>query len=394
MISAKLRALKFALLLVVVVGALPVAAQRSNAVKRVTVYYPGAGNDWEKRKPEQVGMDASLLAAAVEYVKRQQETKSINEVIVARQRQEANFGAVRPPLPDILGPTKERGASSGVIIRHGYIVAEFGATDRADMTFSVTKSFLSALAGLAVDRGLIRSIDEPVKNYVRDGNFDSPHNSKITWRHLLEQTSEWEGALWGKPAMLDEPAGHTLKEPGTFWNYNDTRVNLLALALLRLMQEPLPQVLKKEVMNPIGASGTWEWHGYRSSEVVIGGWPMNSVSGGGHWGGGLFISARDLARFGYLYLRRGKWKDRQVISERWVEMSTTASAVKEDYGLLWWLKKWPGDAKATFAARGAGGNVVWVDPNNDLVVVLRWATNHDEIFKRVRAAVVPVRHGS
>lgn len=391
MTSVKLRALKFAPLLIVVVGVLPVAAQRNNAAKRTEVYYPGVGNDWERRRPEQVGMDAGALMAAIEYAKQQREPKSVEEVIVARQKQEANFAGARPPLPDILGPVKERGANSGIVVRHGYIVVEFGATDRADMTFSVTKSFLSAVAGLAVERGLIRSIDDPVRDYVRDGNFDSPHNAKITWRHLLTQTSEWDGTLWGKSAMLDEPPGHTLKEPGTFWNYNDVRVNLLALALLQLTREPLPQVLRKEIMNPIGASNTWEWSGYRNSDVVVEGWTVNSVSGGGHWGGGLFISARDMARFGYLYLRRGRWKARQVIPEKWVEMSVTPCAIKEDYGLLWWLKKWPGEAQTTFAARGAGGNVIWVDPSNDLVVVLRWATNHDEIFKRIRAAVVRPR---
>lgn len=387
MVGAKRHGLLLVLIVAAVVGVLPAGAQRG-AGKRGAAYYPGAGNDWERRKPRQVGMDESLLMAAVEYAKQQREPKSVEEVVIARQKQEANFGARRPPLPDLLGPVKERGANSGLVIRNGYIVAEFGVTDRPDMTFSVTKSFLSALTGLAVERGIIKSIDDPVGGYIQDGNFDSPHNAKVTWRHLLTQTSEWDGALWGKSAMLDEPPGHTLKEPGAFWNYNDVRVNLLALALLHVLQEPLPQVLRKEVMNPIGATNTWEWNGYRNSDVVLGGWKLNSVSGGGHWGGGLFISARDMARFGLLYLRRGNWKGRQLLSEKWVEMSATPIAVKEDYGLLWWLKKWPGDAAYTFAARGAGGNAIWVDPNNDLVVVLRWATNHDEIFKRVRAAVV------
>jgi CubicO group peptidase (beta-lactamase class C family) len=102
----------------------------------------------------------------------------------------------------------------------------------------------------------------------------------------------------------------------------------------------------------------------------------------------MFINSRDMARFGYLFLRRGKWKDKQLVSEKWVEMMTTPCDIKADYGYLWWLKKWPGASQTTFAARGAGGNVIWVDPDHDLVVVLRWATNHDEIFKRVMAAVV------
>lgn len=351
----------------------------SVAGQRASVYYPAPGDKWERRAPAEVGMDAEKLAAAIEYAKTQREPKSVEEVISARQRQESH--------PAIIGETKPRGDSSGLVIRHGYIIAEYGDTNRVDMTFSVTKSFLSAVAGLTFDRGMIKDVNDPVKKYVNDGGFDSPHNSRITWEHLLQQTSEWEGWLWEKPSTIDEPRNHKQAEPGTFWNYNDVRVNRLSLALLRLWKRPLPEVLKEHVMDPIGASNTWIWHGYRNSDVEINGRKINSVSGGGHWGGGLFITARDMARFGYLYLRRGKWKDKQLISEKWIEMSTRPAAIKEDYGYLWWLKKWPGAKETTFAARGAGGNVIWIDPDHDLVVVLRWATRHDEIFKRIMEAV-------
>ena len=347
--------------------------------QRASVYYPGSGDNWERRKPEQVGMDAALFEEAINFAKKQVEPKSVPEVIAQRQRQESH--------PEIIGPTKERGGQSGVVLRHGYIIAEWGETDRADMVFSATKSFLSTIAGLAFDRGLIKNVHDPVKKYVDDGGFDSPHNAKITWHQFLQQTNEWEGWLWEKPSTIDEPRNHTLQEPGTFFNYNDVRVNRLSLSLLRLWKKPLPELLKKEIMDPIGASNTWQWNGYRNSEVVIDGKKMISVSGGGHWGGGLFINSRDMARFGYLFLRRGKWKDRQLISEKWIEMMTTPCDIKPDYGYLWWLKPWPGDAKITFAARGAGGNQIWIDPNNDLVVALHWATNHDEIYKRIRAAV-------
>ena len=66
------------------------------------------------------------------------------------------------------------------------------------MTFSITKSFLSTVAGLAWDRGLIRDVQDRVKDYVDDGGFDSPHNAQITWDHFLRQTNEWEGILWDK----------------------------------------------------------------------------------------------------------------------------------------------------------------------------------------------------
>lgn len=350
------------------------------ATTQTMPYFPPPGEQWERRTAEQVGMDASKLEAAIEYAKQQKEPKSVAQVIAARQRQESH--------PEIIGPVKERGEINGLVLRHGYIVAEFGDTARADMTFSASKSFLSAVAGLTFDRGMIRDVNDPVGKYIKDGGFDSPHNAQITWQHLLQQTSEWDGWLWEKPSTIDEPKGHILAEPGTFWNYNDVRVNRLSLALLRLWKRPLPEVLKARVMDPIGASKTWVWNGYRNSEVVIDGRKMNSVSGGGHWGGGFFISTRDMARFGYLFLRQGKWKNRQLVSDKWVELSTTPASIKEDYGFLWWLKKWPGAKKTTFAARGAGGNVIWVDPDHDLVVVLRWATRHDEIFNQIIAAVV------
>lgn len=344
-----------------------------------TTYFPEPGDKWQKRQAAEVGMDQAKLDAAVEFAKLQKEPKTVAEVIAQRQRQESH--------PEIIGPTKERGEINGLIVRNGYIVAEFGDTNRADMTFSATKSFLSAVAGLSFDRGLIKDVNEPVKKLVADGGFDSPHNAKITWQHLLQQTSEWEGWLWDKPSTIDEPKGHQLAEPGTFFNYNDVRVNRLSLALLRLWKEPLPNTLKQRIMDPIGASNTWIWNGYRNSDVVIDGKKINSVSGGGHWGGGFIINSRDMARFGYLFLRRGNWKGKQLLSEKWVEMSTTPASIKSDYGYLWWLKKWPDSKSTSFSARGAGGNVIWVDPDRDLVVVLRWATRHDDIFAKVIAAV-------
>jgi CubicO group peptidase (beta-lactamase class C family) len=287
-----------------------------------------------------------------------------------------------------------------VVLRHGYLVAEFGETGRVEPTYSVAKSVLSMLLGLTIDRGLIKSVDDQVRLYVKDGGYDSPHNSKITWRHHAQQTSEWEGEMWGKShtfigaaefgSAKREP--RELKEPGSYYEYNDVRINRFSLSLLRVWKRPLPQVLKTEIMDPIGASETWQYLPYDRSEVEIEGEPMKSVSGGTRWGGGLWINTRDEARFGYLMLRRGKWRDRTVISERWIQTATTAGPHGPDYGYLWWLntqrKSWPDAPATSFAARGFGSNTIWIDPEHDLVVVWRW---HDgsgnELFKRVIAAI-------
>src|SRR5215472_3825439 len=221
-----------------------------------------------------------------------------------------------PPDNAILGPIRPRGGPNGLILRGGEVVAQWGDTRRVDFTFSVAKSYLSLLAGIAVADGLIAELDEPVGRTVRDGGFDGPHNGAITWRHLLQQTSEWKGTLFGKSDIVDrnrnlavEGKGRKgdarpLQSPGTFWEYNDVRVNRLALALLQRFRRPLPEVFAERIMQPIGASSDWSWHGYHISAVEIGGRLVESVSGGSHWGGGVAIHAEDQARIGLLMLHR------------------------------------------------------------------------------------------
>ena len=281
------------------------------------------------------------------------------------------------------------------MVRHGYIVAEWGDTKRVDVTYSVTKSFLSTTVGLAVADGLIRSVDDAVRDYVDDGGFDSPHNAQITWRHLLQQTNEWEGELFGKPDVADRRRGRDrqLETPGTFWEYNDVRVNRTALSALRVWGRALPDVLWERVMEPIGATDTWEWHGYHNSDVEVEGRMIKSVSGGGHWGGGMWISARDQARYGYLYLRQGRWGDEQLLPEDWIAATTTPTDIRPNYGYMWWLntdrQQWPSAPASSFAALGGGSNVVWVDPDHDLVVVIRWILGSavDGMLQRVLASV-------
>lgn len=352
-------------------------------------YYPPRGDRWQRKRAEEVGMDSALLDRAVAYA-RTQETKVPRDF----STQVETFGALLGPLP------KERGGTNGIILRHGYIVAEWGDTNRIDPTYSVAKSFLSTLLGLALDRGLIKSINDPVRNYINDGGYDSPHNAKVTWEEHAHQTSEWEGEMWGKRSDFigieqfgkgkREP--REIKEPGTYWEYNDVRINRFSLSLLRVWRKPLPQVLKEEVMDRIGATSTWQYHGYDNSDVEIDGRKMRSVSGGTRWGGGLWINTRDEARYGYLFLRKGKWKDKQIISEKWVRMATTPNRVPLNYGYLWWLntahKQWPNAPESSFAALGYGSNTIWIDPEHDLVIVWRWhQENMDELIKRVLASI-------
>lgn len=335
-------------------------------------------------------MDSRILEQAVTYAQTQGSL-----IPPDFSTQVETFGAVLGPLP------MKRGETNGIIIRHGYIVAEWGDTHRIDPTYSVAKSFLSTLCGLAVDRGLIRDVHDPLRKYITDGGYDSPHNAKITWEEHLQQTSEWEGVMWGKSHDFvgvkefgkGERKPRALQEPGTYWEYNDVRINRFSLSLLEVWKRSLPEVLKREIMDRIGASNTWQYHGYRNSEVTINGQKVKSVSGGTRWGGGLWISTRDEARFGYLFLRRGKWKDKQLISESWIKAATNPGRLGPDYGYLWWLntkgKLSPSAPRTSFAALGYGSNIIWVDPENDLVVVWRWYQDKslDEFLKRLLASI-------
>jgi CubicO group peptidase (beta-lactamase class C family) len=364
-------------------------------------YYPDA--TWQHKAPADVGMDAARLKEAVDFAIAA-EVKNPRDLTLNHYQ---TFG--REPHGEAIGPIKDRGDPTGVIVRRGYIVAQWGEPLRIDMMHSVTKSMLSSVIGVAFDRGLIRSLDDLVRDYVppiqaRDGGliylFETPHNRTITWDHMLRQTSDWEGTLWGKPDWADRP-GEKKEEwltrprnkPGTAYKYNDVRVNALALATLQVWRRPLPQVLKETIMDPIGASNTWRWFGYDNSWVVLDGELVQSVSGGGHWGGGMFINAYDMARFGYFTLRRGKWKDRQLLSDKWIAMALTPTPAQPGYGFMNFFnnrdgKLFPNGPRNAYAHLGNGTNMVYVDPDNDLVAVVRWIDNKstDEFVKRLVAA--------
>lgn len=343
------------------------------------LYFPDT--DWQIKKPAEVKMNAMLIDSAVRFAINN-ETKTDYDLRVANMKAYA-----REPDYKILGPSKNRGKPAGLIIKNGYIIAQWGDLKRVDMTFSVTKSYLSTVAGLAIDHHLIKDVDEKVNEYVTDETFEGVHNAKISWRHLLTQSSDWSGSLFGIPDWADRPPreggidgiddwkNRKLNEPGTFFKYNDVRVNLLAYSLLQVWRKPLPVVLKEKVMDPIGASTTWRWYGYENSFVNIDGQMMQSVSGGGHFGGGLFINTLDQARFGLLFLRNGKWKNQQLISEKWVKEVQQPSEANKAYGYMWWLNQ-TNDlsdvSKNIFYANGFGGNYIVIDQENDLLIVVRW----------------------
>ena len=355
-------------------------------------YFPPRGS-WEHRAPAALGFDPAKLEQAVVFsvANENSSSKDVAEELTK------TFGSKEPNFK-LLGPTQPRAALSGLVIHHGYVAAEWGDVSRTDMTHSVTKTFLTTVVGLAWQRGLIRDLADHPADYLptkeRELLFGSDHNRRITWEHLLRQTSDWSGTLWGVPDWADRPVGATpadypkraMHEPGTFFKYNDVRVNLMSLCALHVWRRPLPQVLREEIMDPIGASSTWRWHGYENSWVTIDGQSMQSVSGGGHMGGGMFINAWDMARFGYLFLNDGKWAGRELVSAKWIAMARTPGPANATYGFAnWYLntdrKPLPSVPASAVRFVGNGSNIIFIDWEHDLVVVVRWIKNDEALDK-------------
>jgi CubicO group peptidase (beta-lactamase class C family) len=350
-------------------------------------YLPPRGDAWAAHTPAQEGFDTAKLKAAIDFAVAN-ETKlssSLDGIVDQRDQRVTVPLQFAGPFSDPIGPLTVHAPANGIIIRHGYIVAEWGDTRKVDMTHSVTKSFLSATAGIAFDKHMIRDVNDRVLDYVHpSSDFELPHNQPITWDEMLRQTSGWVGTMWGKPWWADRPGKNPWDElaagpppVGKQWKYSDVRVNALALALTHLWKRPLPDVLKQYVMDPIGASHDWHWEGYSNSWVKIDGKRIHVVPGGGHWGGGMFISARDLARMGLLGLNNGKWGGKQILSDAWIKLSKTPTGPNPGYGYMNWFLNT--DRKLAPAARedsvmfiGNGDNIVFIDYEHDVVAVVRW----------------------
>lgn len=395
----------------------PIFSQKKpSQVKSESSYFPTAYH-WLHKLPIKAGFDTGKLQDAIRFAI-EKESKQPRSMELSHAM---SFG--KEPFGESIGPFADRGEPTGLIIHKGYIMAEWGEPGRVDMAHSVTKSFLSTVVGLAFDKGLIASVNDTVSKYIGPveiyeplqhnrpaedigrpqlvNPFSSEHNSKLTWDVMLRQTSDWEGTLWGKPDWADRPdanAANWLNRkrnvPGSVFEYNDVRVNALALAATLIWRKPLPKILKEYIMDPIGASTTWRWTGYRNAWIVLDGEPVQSVSGGGHWGGGMFINAYDMARFGLLTLHKGAWDGKQLISQQWIKQSITPTTAQPTYGYMNFFlntdKKYLADAPANaFVHVGNGTNIIYVDREHDLVMIVRWIGNNaiNDMVKKVLEAI-------
>jgi len=312
------------------------------------------------------------------------------------------------PYNRLRGPVHARGPASGTVFLDGRSVCVWGEPDRPDLTFSVAKTYLALLAGVAHDRGLLTDVDEPVARRLPGIGFDDGRNREVTWAHLLQQTSEWEGECFGLPDRVDryrvvafqevlEPGtkgdSRELRAPGTFWEYNDVRVNQLSLALLHLFGEPLPDVFRETIARPVGASENWRWAGYDDAWIELRGRRVQSVPGGTHWGAGVSISSDDQARIGQMVLDDGMVDGRRVLSREWLARMRAPCSIAPFYGYLLWLNTgrriFPSAPESSCFAFGAGSSFTWIEPERRMVVVVRWieADAADAFFAKILAAV-------
>lgn len=302
------------------------------------------------------------------------------------------------------GPLPPRGPATGLIAVGGETVARWGSPERPDVVFSVTKAALGTVAGLAIGDGLIGDLDAPVAATIADDAFAGPRNGVITWRQLLGLTSEWSGTLWGIPDSVDwhravpkradaPPKGsyRALQAPGAHWEFNDVRVNVLALALTKLYGRSLDAVFRERILAPIGSEHPAIWNGFDDAVTAINGVPVPVVSGGAHWGGGLVLSTLDLGRLAQLYLKRGLWRGQRLLPDAWFDALREATPHNPAFGLMWWTNRSGALPFLSPEAIWASGiaNFVVIDPARDLVVILRWydVPRRDDILARIAAVV-------
>jgi CubicO group peptidase (beta-lactamase class C family) len=315
------------------------------------------GREWEQVSPESQGIDSVRLDAAISYLKDNTGRDSVKEL---------------------------------VIIRNGYMVWKGTNIDKVHGIWSLTKSFTSTVLGLLIDDGEA-TLETQAREYIPEMSKTYPD---ITLRHFTTMTS-------GYYAIGDEPRGSyrhgpsptpfkpankpLFAPPGSKYAYWDSAMNQFANVLTRIAKEPIEALFKRRIADQIGMNcEKWDWGDFGKIKGVV----VNGGSGNGNKH--VQISARELARFGNLFLNMGKWKEKQLISRDWVYQATRAQVPaslpleslsgadgRGVYGYNWWVnsikhggsRKWPGAPAGTYSASGYNNNDMFIIPEWDMVIV-------------------------
>jgi CubicO group peptidase (beta-lactamase class C family) len=296
--------------------------------------WPTAG--WTSSAPEAQGMDSRKLAEAFDYLKAKE--PNIHSLLIVR---------------------------NGVVVTDAYFYP-FDSESRHDIA-SITKSVTSTLVGIAVRKGLIRSVDEHLLHFFPEykiANLDERKKS-ITLHHLLAMRSGLqcivnptdEVTLMQMVAssdwvqfMLDLPMD---AQPGDMFVYNSGAVHLLSAIIRKTTGQNELAFARAELFGPLGISDVK--------------WPFDLHGLDNHGWGDLQLHPRDMAKIGYLFLSDGRWEGRTILTPEWIEAATRPfpGAQREDYGYLWWLDKDYG-----YSAQGRGDQRIYVLPRMNMVVVI------------------------
>ena len=340
------------------------------------------GERWQRASPDSQGVDAGKLEAAIDY------------------------------LRDHSGPD---GVDQLMVVRNGSVIWQGPDVDKVHGIWSCTKSFTSTVLGLLIDDGKA-ALDTRAADYVPA--LASPY-SDVTLRHFTTMTSgyraegdEPRGSYRHGPSRTPfDPCSTPLFPPGTQYAYWDSAMNEFGNVLTRIAGEPIAEFFRRRIADPIGMDpNEWRWGNLGTIDGLI-------VHGGsGNSGGHIFISARQMARLGLLFLNEGTWNGRQLISVEWVRMATrpqvptsiglwpdSAADGRGVYGFNWWAngigvdgrRRWPGVPVGTYAASGYNNNDMFVIPDWNMVIVRlgldqqQFAISNDtyaEFLRRIGAA--------
>jgi CubicO group peptidase (beta-lactamase class C family) len=323
-----------------------------SSLTTTSAYWPT--QDWRTAIPEEQGMDSSRLASMLVWV----------------QQQHLNLHSL-------------------LIIRKGYIVSEtyfdsYRLDDRHQL-YSCTKSFIATLIGIALDRGDIQRIDQPVMDFFPGSTFANldAQQQAMTLEDLLTMRSglDWQegdpvyremvmSRDWVK-FVLDK---RMVQAPGSQFNYCSGCSHVLSAILQQAAGVNTRDYAEQNLFEPLGITNLrWDSD---PSRIPNGGW-------------GLQITPREMAKLGYLYLHDGEWDGRQVVSAAWVKTATekhTTTDGQLGYGYQWWV--YP--SYGAYTALGLEGQTIFVVPQSDLIVVTTAATDgHDQIFQLIEEFILP-----
>lgn len=304
---------------------------------------------WEISSPRAMGIDAKKLDSALAYL----ESKSF-----------------------------EDGIEEVMVIVKGRVIYQGDSIDKSHNIYSCSKGFTSTVLGLLIEQGKL-GLDDYVADYLPDLKALYP---KVSFRHFATMTSgfsavgrsRWndENADWSWTPYTPDTAHF---EPGSQFEYWDEAQMTFGKALTVVLQEPMFDFLRREVTDKIGM-GNWQWH----PEQEVDGIPINNGCTG------VNVNARQLARFGHLFLNRGNWNGQQIIASEWCEMATTKQVVASipvfpgdrssakgsgSYGFNWWvnsengLSRMPDAPLGVAYLSGLNHNICCIIPEWDMVII-------------------------